>query len=117
MPYPLEVRSSAFRYYPVLKRVKDYVDANLDGDISLGTVADVAGLEEKYFSAFFRQKAGIGFRSWLTQLRIQKAKEMFRDHDHRITHVALSVGFRDLRTFERAFTGMTPRSYKASVRP
>ena len=120
MPYPLEIRSSAFSYYPVLKRVKDYVDLNLNQDISLGRVAGIAGLEEKYFSAFFREKAGIGFRSWLTQLRVERAEEMIRDHDRRITDVAFSVGFRDLRTFERAFkrhTGMTPRSYKASVKP
>lgn len=120
MPHRLEAHDSAFGYYPALQRVKEYVETNLEEEISLEMAARVAGLEEKYFSAFFRRRTGVGFKAWLTELRIQRAKDMLRERDHRITSVAFSVGYRDLRTFERAFkrhTGMTPRSFKASVRP
>ena len=43
-----------------------------------------------------------------------------RSQDHSITEIAYAVGFRDLRTFERAFkrhTGQTPLSFKKSVAP
>ena len=119
MPHPPGTRDAAFRYYPALQRVRDYVEGHLGEDISLHDAAVVARLEKKYFSAFFRRKTGIGFRCWLSQIRIQRAQEMLRERDHTITNVALAVGFRDLRTFERAFkrdTGMTPRAFKAVVK-
>jgi len=115
-----EPQNAAFSYYPVLRRVKTYVEANLDEGITRQQVAQVAGLEEKYFSTFFRRKTGMSFTAWVAQLRVSRAKHMMQQRDHTITQVALAVGFRDLRTFERAFkrhTGMTPRSFKSSVRP
>lgn len=115
-----ESQDSAFSYYPVLQRVKAYVEANLEDGITRQQAAQVAGLEAKYFSTFFRRKTGISFTAWVAQLRVDRAKNMMQERDHTITQVALAVGFRDLRTFQRAFkrhTGMTPRSFKSSVKP
>lgn len=115
-----KINQAAFTYYERLRRIKQYVDGNSFEDVSLGTVARVAGLEKKYFSAFFRLKVGIGFKDWLTYLRIGRAMELLERQDQTITAVAFAVGFRDLGTFERAFkkaTGMTPQVFKKSVRP
>ena len=82
--------------------------------------ARIAGLEVKYFSKFFHEKVGVCFREWLNHVRVARAMEMMRAHNHRITDVAFAVGFQDLRTFERSFkksTARTPRSFKSSVRP
>lgn len=114
------VYSAAFAYYARLERVRTYIEQNLSDRISLKTAARIAGLEEKYFSAFFRAKTGICFKQWLTRLRVSYAAEMMASRDHSITNVALAAGFQDLRTFERAFKqhfGMTPRAYKHRVRP
>ena len=110
----------AFTYYSRLARVKEYVESNLDGDVSLATVAGVAGLEHGYFSRFFRQKTGVRFSSWVASLRIRQAMELMRSANRSIARVAYSVGFRHVRTFERTFkrdTMMTPSAFKKSVRP
>ncbi|MFY9819865.1 MAG: AraC family transcriptional regulator [Thermoanaerobaculia bacterium] len=109
-----------FSYYPPLQRAREYVEKNLSQPISLRAAASAAGLEEKYFSAFFHRKTGICFRDWLAGRRVNRAIEILGQHDDTITSVAESVGFQDLRTFERSFkrlTGLTPREFKRSVAP
>ena len=110
------VDQAAFDYYPVLRRLSAFVRAHLEEPISLDRAAGVVGLEPKYLSAFFRQKAGLCYTEWLRGLRIQKAIELLDRSDQRITDLAFTVGFQDLRTFERWFkrsTGFTPRDYRA----
>jgi AraC-like DNA-binding protein len=109
-----------FSYYPPLQRVREYVEQNLSEPISLREAASAAGLEEKYFSAFFHRKTGICFRDWLAGRRVDRAIEILTQRDDTITNVAASVGFQDLGTFERSFkrlTGLTPREFKRSVAP
>lgn len=109
-----------FSYYLPLQRVREFVDRNLSEPIPLRTAARAAGLEEKYFSAFFHRKTGVCFRDWLAARRVERAIEILKQRDDTITSVAASVGFQDLRTFERAFkrlTGVTPREFKRSVAP
>ena len=111
---------ATFAYYRRLGAVASFVRANLDQPIDLARAATVAGLSEKYFSAYFRQRVGVGFHRWLTALRVEKAAELFRSSDDGITQVAFEVGFRDIRTFERNFKrhfAMTPRHYRNQVRP
>ncbi|MGH7489343.1 MAG: helix-turn-helix domain-containing protein, partial [bacterium] len=107
-------------YYQPLERVREFVEKNLSEPISLRAAASAAGLEEKYFSAFFHRKTGVCFRDWLACRRVDRAIEILTLHDDTITSVAASVGFQDLRTFERAFkrlTGLTAREFKRSVAP
>ena len=109
-----------FSYYRRLQRVRRYVNENLAHKISLADAARVAGLERKYFSVFFKAKVGIGFRAWLASQRIARSEELLRSANRSVTEVAFSVGYRDLRTFERNFKRIhaeTPREYKQRVRP
>ena len=114
------VNQRALRYYARLTPVLDYVEANLSKPISLDEAARLAGLERKYFSAFFRSKVGTTFTEWITLLRLHSAVERMRVRDESITSVAFAVGFSDVRAFQRAFKrylGVTPSAFRAFVRP
>ena len=108
----------AFRYYPRLERVERYVhDQGLRG-VTLEEAAHKAGLEPKYFSAYFRSKVGVRFRDWIWLLRIDRAKELMRNRYAGIAGVAFAAGFGDVRSFERAFkriTGMTPAQWRTTI--
>jgi AraC-like DNA-binding protein len=81
--------------------------------------ARVANLSPNYFSTYFRQRVGQSFTRWAHGVRVACAIEMLRASDLGIAEVAYRVGFRDLRTFERAFkrvTGATPRAFRYGVR-
>jgi AraC-like DNA-binding protein len=115
-----DFEARVFSYYLPLQRVREFVDRNLSEPIPLRAAARAAGLEEKYFSAFFHRKTGVCFRDWLAGRRVERAIEILKQRDDTITSVAATVGFQDLRTFERAFkrlTGLTPRELKRSVAP
>jgi AraC-like DNA-binding protein len=110
----------AFEYYPPLKRVDEYVSLHLNDRISLRLIADIAHLEPKYFSAFFRAKVGLTFTEWLAARRIERAAAMLQDQDYSIAQVAEGVGLRSCRTCERWFRrlmDMTPQQFKQSVKP
>lgn len=116
----LPPNARVFTYYPRLSAVAEYVRAHLTDPLDLADVSRVAGLERKYFSAYFRLKVGISFTEWLRQLRVTRAKELMESREVSIPRLAFSSGFRDVRTFERAFkrlVGMPPAAYRASVRP
>lgn len=110
--FAFQVNPNIFQYYPRLYRLRNYVDLHFCEPLSLETAARVAGLEKTYFSKFFHEKAGICFRDWLTQKRIEHAISLMKHGKSSITDVAFASGFQDLRTFERCFrkfTGVCPR--------
>ncbi|HSR70102.1 MAG TPA: AraC family transcriptional regulator [Acidobacteriota bacterium] len=116
----LPVEPEAFHYYRRLGRVQDFVLEHYTEPIPLKRAAQVAGMEETYFSDFFSRKVGVPFTRWLSEVRIGRAIELIQGGNHSITFVAHEVGFSNLRTFERAFrkrTGMTPAHYRRLVRP
>lgn len=120
MNWPGYTMPNAFDYYERLGRVRKHVESNLAEDLSILEISKVAGLSPKYFSAFFRQHTGTCFRDWLALIRVEQARRLLREKNHGVTRLAYSVGFRDVRTFQRAFkkvTGMTPRAYKKTVAP
>ncbi len=117
----LEINHAAFSYYDRLGRVKRYVERHYrDEDLSLAKLASVAGLERRYFSSFFHDKTGVRLMDWITHLRIREAIEMMKVHNYSISRIGSSVGYQDLRTFERAFkrcTNQTPSAFKKTIRP
>lgn len=115
-----KINPRAFTYYRRLGKVRDYVERHLSDDLTLKTVAQVVGLNEKYFSVFFYERTGVYFREWVNSIRVRRAMELMKARNYAISDVAFEVGYKDLRTFERAFkrqTAMTPREYRRSVQP
>jgi AraC-like DNA-binding protein len=115
-----EVNVAAFSYYPFLRRVKSYFAANSSANLSLSEAASIAHLETSYFSVSFHEKVGVTFSYWLNLYRIERAIDRMERDDSSLTQVAEESGFNDFRTFERVFkkqTGLTPRQFKALVRP
>lgn len=112
---PFDKRGDALANCERLRRVKEYVLAHCAEPISLRTAAAVAALEQCYFSRFFHRKTGLRFRDWLVQQRVQQAQRLLVREDWDIPRVAYAVGFRDVRTLERAFKrclGTTPRDFR-----
>jgi two-component system, response regulator YesN len=118
--YGRQINWRSFDYYPALTRIRRYTEERYKEDVRLETAARIAGMEATYFSSFFRKKVGIRFTNWLWYVRVSKAMDLLAVCDEPIHCVAYSVGFTDLRTFERAFkriTGMTAREFKRLSRP
>ena len=58
--------------------MRDYVEAHIDDELSLTTLADVACLSPYHFSRSFKQVAGVGPQRYVIQRRLERAKHMLR---------------------------------------
>ena len=108
---------SGNQYKSMLKRALRYIDQNYtDENLSLNTVAKAANISPNYFSGVFSQEMGQTFVEYLTEKRMERAKELLRYSGKRSSEVAYEVGYRDPRYFSFLFKktqGCTPSSYRA----
>jgi len=103
-----------------LQRVYSHVLAHLQDDLSLASVAKVAGLSREGFSRYFKRATGRWFSDFLGELRVQEARRQLVETQHRVADVAFASGFGTLGHFNRRFlalTGRTPRQYRNDHRP
>jgi two-component system response regulator YesN len=117
---PSAFNEASFSYYQRLERVRHFVEQNYAERISLADAAQVARMKPTAFSDFFRRKTGICFRDWLAAVRVNEAMELMSTNNLSVKELALEVGYRNLRSFQRVFlrfTGQSPIEYKHSVRP
>jgi transcriptional regulator GlxA family with amidase domain len=114
------MNEQAFASDACLGRLKAHLERHLAEPLSAQKAASIAGIRADCFPTFFCDRVGLRFVEWVRLTRVERAKALIRGSDVAIAEVARSVGFNDLRTFERAFKAIvhvTPREYKYRVRP
>ncbi|MCT4663042.1 MAG: response regulator [Tissierellales bacterium] len=92
---------------------KQYIRNNYGSDITLEKIAQKFAISPHYFSKLFKQETGKNFIEFLTEVRIQEAKERLMNGTS-IKEVAIDVGYKDPNYFSRVFkrvTGERPSSY------
>jgi AraC family transcriptional regulator len=101
------------------RRARDYLEAHLDGEISVTLLADACGLSSTHFSRAFRKSIGTSPHQWLMQRRVDRARQLLRDPDIALADVAMTCGFADQSHFTRVFTrliGISPGQWRRSYR-
>ena len=101
-----------------LRGVIDYLDASLASEVSLGDLADVAGLSPNYFLRAFKKATGKTPHHFLTEKHVAKACELLSNPQLSIVNVALAVGFSSQSHFTTVFGRFmktTPASYRAHI--
>src|SRR5271167_2482166 len=71
-----------------LQRVRDYIEAHLDEDLSLTVLADIACLSPYHFSRSFKQAAGVGPQRYVIQRRLERAKTLLRRSNQPLALIA-----------------------------
>ncbi len=92
-------------------RICEYINSNLDQNISLEALAEMAGLSTHHFARAFKQTVGMPPHGYVLQRRIEHAQRMLRNTDLPMSEIALSAGFSDQSHLARHFrriTGMSP---------
>jgi AraC family transcriptional regulator len=101
-----------------LRRVRDYVEAHLDDDLSLTVLADIACLSPYHFSRSFKEAAGVGPQRYVIQRRLERAKRLLRQTHQPLAWIAKEAGFADQSHLTQMFrreTGVTPGRFRAAV--
>jgi AraC family transcriptional regulator len=101
-----------------LQRVRDYVEAHLDEDLSLTILADIACLSPYHFSRSFKEAAGVGPQRYVIQRRLERAKRLLRQTHQPLALIAQEAGFADqshLTSIFRREMGVTPGRFRAAL--
>lgn len=106
------------KYHSVIDEAQQYIRDNFSNeDISLNTVAAQVNISPSHFSTIFSQETGQNFVEFLTEVRMEKAKELLVYSDMKCSSVAFEVGYKDSHYFTYLFKkiqGVTPSSYRAN---
>ena len=119
----LQYRDSTTHAYSntAVVRAQQYMAHNFtDPNLMLQDAAKAAGMSNSRFSTVFSQETGVSFTSYLTGLRISKAKELLRATDMRSSQICFAVGYNDRHYFSYIFkknVGMTPSEYRNENKP
>lgn len=99
----------------VISKAKNYIDSHYMKDISLDDVSREVNISPYYFSKIFKDETGENFIEYVTNIRMDKAKELLTQSDRSMKEICSMVGYSDPNYFSRSFkknTGYTPTEYK-----
>jgi AraC family transcriptional regulator len=102
----------------VLRRVVEFMHANMDKQIGLKDLADFAGLSLSHFSFQFRASTNQSPHQYMLRLRIERSKELLTDFRLSVLDVGLEVGFRNQQHFATVFrssVGVPPSVYRTQL--
>lgn len=102
---------------PVVAFAKYMIDSQYDDkNLSLDHLSEKLDISPQYLSKLIRKELGLTYKSYLTQVRIEKAIMYMKDPMKRMYEIADQVGYKSQHYFSAAFKkvkGMSPNDYKS----
>ena len=117
----LECRESVSRkrYSDLLKEAVSYIEHHYEEeDISLNQVAASVNISPSHFSTIFSKEMGETFIEYLTNVRMERAKQLLRSSTMKTAEIAYAVGYKDAHYFSYLFKKVqkcTPREFRTQV--
>ena len=112
----LRNKNSQKRYAGLIQQAKEYMHFKFAmSDLTLDKVAASVNVSPNYFSSLFNQETGMTFIEYLTNLRMEKAKDYLRCSARKITEIGFLVGYQDSHYFSYIFKktqNCTPSEYR-----
>ncbi|GAA1794993.1 AraC family transcriptional regulator [Agromyces lapidis] len=99
-----------------LERAMRYLEARVDGTVSVAELAAIVGLSPSHLGTQFRRATGGGPGAFHTSLKMARARSLLDTTTMPVTAVASAVGYADPLYFSRSFRrvhGVSPTSYRA----
>jgi two-component system response regulator YesN len=100
--------------------ISKYIKENYSNkDFSIQMIADHVHFSQTYLCSFYKKSTGRTLNECITEVRIEKAKELLQDSSIKLYEVALSIGFSDPNYFSTLFkkiVGCSPSEYREKYR-
>ncbi|NYE08386.1 two-component system response regulator YesN [Bacillus niacini] len=103
----------------MMEEALDYIRNNFQTDLGVEQIAQQVGLSVSYFSLLFKQKTGLTFLDYLTNVRMEYACLFLQNTDLKTYEIAEKVGYTDQRYFSQVFKRKmkkTPSEYRKLVK-
>lgn len=93
----------------------NYIDEHFHEGVTLEEVAEHVHLSPFYLSKLFKKELDVNFVSYVTERKMEKAKELLQSTDMPILNIALELNYQEANYFSKVFkkiTGMTPSDFR-----
>ena len=98
-----------------LKRLKLFIQRNVDKKITLVNAAELICLSPKYLSRVFKERVGLGFNDYKLKIKFNAAKDFLKNTRYNVNQISEKLGYLNVESFMRQFqkrTGYTPTGYR-----
>lgn len=102
-----------------IRLVKHFISDNISHDVSRAEAAQYVGYSEEYFSRWFNARTGQTFRDYVTESKLEYARQLLVHTDFSISIIASKIGIDNFSYFSRMFRkaeNMTPQEYRKKYR-
>ena len=92
-----------------------YLKNNMSRKVALNELAGLLHFTPEYLCRYFKKHMGVSLYTYLTELRMKRAKLLLLNSSYSVSDVAFYCGYQYLSNFQKAFkkhTGMTPSEYR-----
>lgn len=99
----------------MIRKLMEYIDTNPDGDLRLQVLAEYCGIHATYLSQLFKAETNCNLSDYITQARLNRAKQLLSTTNLKIYDVAHLSGYQSPKHFMLVFKqhlGMTPSEYR-----
>ena len=99
----------------IINKIVRFVQLHLAEEISLSVLAEEFHFSTQYVSQLFKNEIGVNFLTYLTNIRMEKAKKLLLNTDLPIAEISEQSGYGDYRVFTKVFKkseGVTPSQYR-----
>lgn len=104
---------------PIIQKACSFIEQNIDKDISLDQLAQNLGVSSFYLSKLFKEQTGENYSSYVTNLRLDKAKQLLNDDSLIIKEITSMIGYNDQNYFSKLFKqkfGLSPTEYRDTLK-
>ena len=102
----------------MLRRIQDYIAAELASPMCLNDLACIAGLSQFYFCKAFKVETGLAPHQYIINERIKRSKDLLRNSNSNLADIALDAGFSShshMTTTFQKIVGVSPAFYRRSI--
>ena len=99
---------------PQVARARQYIHDHCEDELSLGGVARHAAISPFYLCKKFKEVTGLNFTDYVSRVRVEKARQLLSNPNHRVSEIAYQTGFQSLSHFNRCFKRITGESPTAN---
>lgn len=112
------IETNRRKYSGIIGKIISYIEKNYNDDITLNSMGEKFYINSNYLSQLFKLQTGKNFLDYLTNQRIENAKEFLKKGHIKVYEIAEMVGYKDNHYFSQVFkkcTGLTPSEYRKKI--
>ncbi len=101
---------------PGMRDLQAWIAENLDGDLSVSTLAERSYMSQRNFARVFKREAGVTPAAYVEALRLERARMLLETTEATLHEIAQRCGFGTIETLRRTFARrlrVSPGDYRA----